>query len=350
MKPRRDKHNGRGRSTPRLRFSDSIALSVCAVLCVASSEAFGQSAADRAAAEALYREGRELAASGSIDTACLKFEESQSLDPGIGTLIAIAQCHERAGRLASAWAEYNEVLVSAQKAKRADRVKLAKAALDRLERKLPSLRVRLSSGAASTQGLQVYRDDTSVGPGALDTPIPVDVGEHEVSAIAPGKKRWSQRVQVKESQRDVTVEVPALDEQAPAPETTTAATHARPSAVAFESSSVAGTSRTRRTLGLVSIGAGAVAIGAGTYFGLQAAAHWNDFKKRCDPTQCADLSARGLYDDAKSYSTASTVLFTVGAAAAATGLILWLTGQSAEAVVTPAWFPAGGGVATRVRW
>jgi tetratricopeptide (TPR) repeat protein len=63
-------------------------------------------------AEILFREGREAFKKGDYAAACPKFEESQRLDPAIGTLLNLALCEERWGRLADARRHLGEVLAS----------------------------------------------------------------------------------------------------------------------------------------------------------------------------------------------------------------------------------------------
>lgn len=46
---------------------------------------------------------RGLVQKGDWAAACPKFEESERLDPGIGTLYHLADCYEHVGRLATAW-------------------------------------------------------------------------------------------------------------------------------------------------------------------------------------------------------------------------------------------------------
>ena len=60
---------------------------------------------NKATAEALFTEGRALATSGKCAEAIPKFQASQKLDPGVGTLLNLAECYEQVGKTASAWAE-----------------------------------------------------------------------------------------------------------------------------------------------------------------------------------------------------------------------------------------------------
>src|SRR5579862_1550121 len=77
-------------------------------------------------AEALWLRAKTLLASGASPEACALLEESYRLDPAAGTLTAMAVCHEDLGKTATAWAEFNELVVKAQQTRRADREKLAR--------------------------------------------------------------------------------------------------------------------------------------------------------------------------------------------------------------------------------
>ena len=75
-----------------------------AALFVAPAVMAEPSARDRAAAEATFRQATALMDEERFAEACEKFAASQDLDPGLGTLLHLADCYDRAGRTASAWA------------------------------------------------------------------------------------------------------------------------------------------------------------------------------------------------------------------------------------------------------
>src|SRR5690349_11176240 len=96
-----------------MRFS--LACAAAGVLLVAGALAPARAAAEptaasKAAAEALYEEGKRLINDHRYQEALDKLLASQRLDPALGTLLNIGYCYERLDRTASAWASYNEVV------------------------------------------------------------------------------------------------------------------------------------------------------------------------------------------------------------------------------------------------
>ena len=140
-----------------------------------------------AVAEALYRQARDLMAAGNYDEACPKFAQSQQLDPATGTLLNLAACHEKQGKLATAWLEYSDALVAARRDARDDRVEYARQRAQELEPKLSRLTLLLAPNA-DIPGLSIELDGASVGRAVVGAPTPVDPGKHSVKASAPGKK------------------------------------------------------------------------------------------------------------------------------------------------------------------
>jgi len=106
---------------------------------------------ESALATALFNEGRALMNQGRWSEACVKFSESQRLDPGGGTLLNLALCHEMEGKLATAWAEFNEALAIAERQSRSDRVVFARSHIDKLEPRLSHVVVIVSEPAPAEE-------------------------------------------------------------------------------------------------------------------------------------------------------------------------------------------------------
>ena len=84
-------------------------------------------ASDKAAAEALFDEGRALVAAGELKKACARLEASQKLDPGTGTLLYLADAYAKNGRTASAWATFREAAATVRAGRQPDRESIARA-------------------------------------------------------------------------------------------------------------------------------------------------------------------------------------------------------------------------------
>jgi hypothetical protein len=186
--------------------------------------ALAQSETRAAVAESLYRQARDLMAAGKYDEACPKFAESQRLDPATGTLLNLAACHEKQGRLASAWIEYSDALVAARRDQREDRVEYARERSVELEAKLSRLTLVLAPGA-DVPGLTLELDQSAIGHAVLGAPMPVDPGIHTVTARAPGKKPWTQSIEMGAVSDQKSLTIPLL-EDAPAEPATGAPTPA----------------------------------------------------------------------------------------------------------------------------
>src|SRR5690242_6612861 len=93
----------------------ALSLSIaCAVLLGATTA--GAQGADLAAAQSLFDAAKQLVAQGKHAEACPKFLASFKLDPKPGTAVNLADCYEKTGQIASAWARFQEAAALAQRA------------------------------------------------------------------------------------------------------------------------------------------------------------------------------------------------------------------------------------------
>jgi len=160
---------------------------------LAAAFALPARAQDAAVAEELYRDGQKLIAAGKTHEACLKFADSERADPELGTLVALAACHEREGKVASAWSEFTEAADLASRHHDPTRARYARqhaAALD------PHVhRIRIDVAPPATE-VSVQLAGQTYGPGTLGSAIPLDPGDYEIEVHAPGKKPFSRALHV----------------------------------------------------------------------------------------------------------------------------------------------------------
>ncbi|NUP13878.1 MAG: tetratricopeptide repeat protein [Polyangiaceae bacterium] len=149
---------------------------------------------DAALAEALFQEGIRLLEQGSTDEACTKLARAVELagPTAIGGTLKLADCREKQGRPATAWALYRKAYAFAQRSGDA-RAADAEASAARLDPTLPRLVVRVSPELASNQGLTLRRGDEPIPREAWGLAAPVDPGVvvvvAEVTAGSPHETR-----------------------------------------------------------------------------------------------------------------------------------------------------------------
>ena len=165
---------------------------------------------DRQIAQQLFDDGRALLEARRYGEACTKFAESQRLDPGGGTLLNLANCHELEGKTATAWSEFRDALGQAIKDGRKDREDFTRTHIDALAPLLMRIVVRVPEQVAG-RAPEINIDKSKLPPAAWNTPIPVDPGEHRVSVSAPGVEPWTTTVSVSEPGQTYVVELPSLE-------------------------------------------------------------------------------------------------------------------------------------------
>jgi hypothetical protein len=332
---------------PRAGRSRGVASILALGLLSLCAPAAAQSASDQAAAEALFKQGRDLMAAGRLSEACPKFAESQRLDPAAGTLLNLAACYEKGGQIASAWVTYKEAASAARKAGQEDRARMATGKVGELEPGLPTLTIAVPPSAEEAE-LQVRRDGELVGRAVWGAPIPVDPGPHLVEASAPGKKKWQAAPVVAVVGGRSSVEIPPLE---PLPQPAPAAVSPAPVVVLQASEPPAPEHRGAgmRAAGLVIGGIGVAGLIAGGVLGALAISDNNDAKNACLGTVCPS-QAFSSSEDAKHAATASTFGFVAGGALALAGVIVFVTAPRDHvqaSTITPMIGPGAAGAMMR---
>lgn len=306
----------------RLRPTRRLALAVAFLLLARTAPSAAQGT-NKVLAEELFRQGQALMQEERYAEACAKLAESQKLDPGTGTLLNLAVCHERQGKLATAWAEYSEVVTLAQRDGRPDRVAYAQERLAAVEPRLSRLKIELSPNT-DVPGLEVRLDGETVGRAALGVAVPIDSGVHSVSASAPGKVSWEQTVDVAAGPVVQAIAIPPLADAAGDASTGPAAPTPGPR------DSTKGDGRVQRWIGYGVAGLGVVGVGIGAVFGLNAISKHNESNEAgCEGNRCPP-DAAAIREEAQQAGNVSTIAFIAGTAALAGGVTLLLTAPSAK--------------------
>ena len=306
---------------------------IVSILCVASVTHADTDAQKRTAAQALFDEARRLVDEGRHDEACPKFRESQSLDPGIGTLYNLGVCLETIGRTASAWAAFREAADMAKIAGQSDRELAARDRAVALEPRLMRLRIEVPMEARVAE-LVVQLDGIPVGQGQWGVDVPVDPGRHTVSAAATGKVDRTMAVELvtEGATRAVRVE-PLEDAAVPPPRPVDQPRPPQPSPLTTSQQPPdRAAADSQETWGWVLGGVGAVGVGVGTILAFGAKSKYDDSLEHCDtgdPNRC-DSEGVSLRDDARSRGNYATVAIGLGAAALAGGAVLLITAPDVD--------------------
>jgi hypothetical protein len=157
-------------------------------------------------AKRLFDEGRALLDRGRVPEACKRFASSLERERAAGTMLNLGECAEREGRLARAWALYDEAAREYERTDKPAATKFARDRAARLEPRLATVIVRVAEPA--TGGLVVRVAGEPVPPGDANARFH-DPGALTVTARAPGRARFQATVRGVAGAR-VVVEVPAL--------------------------------------------------------------------------------------------------------------------------------------------
>jgi len=299
-------------------------------------------------ADAAFKRGRELLKAGKYADACIEFEHSNKLDPQLGTAFNIAQCSEKVGKLARALEVYRDLLARDTNAQRKT---VVADAIPKLEARVPKLVVKAATKPAGLLvTLQPAQSVIPPRPIEVNAPIEMDLGEYVIIAKGGGITDWTGTARIDTEAKTTTVELPV-----PAP------AEAKPQPIVSkpaepddgdddddddDDAPPASGKSSRKLIAYGALGLGGAAVIGGAIFGSMANSKWTEAKDVCGGTTCATQAdvdrANEIADDARGKATLSTVFFVAGAAAVATGVVLWVTAPSEHEVQVSAAPTTGG--------
>lgn len=267
-----------------------------------------QPSTDRA--DQLFSQGKAAMAEGRIEEACRHFAESLREEHALGSLLNLAYCNETAGRTATAWGQYAEAAALARTIGDAVRGQFAEERAEQLHETAPRLRLLIKSQNPKPD---VWVDGKRiVGPDTAE-PLLVDPGPHRIRAASQGRRAWVTEIAVEKSST-VAIVVPvllAVDMPDETVGTSGGDDLSRDGGEVYRIAAVG--------LG----GAGVVALGLGTYFGISALARRADSNDHCTGRYCDEDGLRAL-DDAGRDADRSTALLVGGTAALGAGVWMFL--------------------------
>lgn len=293
------------------------------------------SADNKSDAQALFDLGITEMKDGKLDEACKHLAASLAKLPDSGTQGALALCTTKQGKIATAWALWKELAVTAP----TDAMKSSAAqAASELEPRLPKYQIKTKP---ATPGLIVKINGTQVDL-TVDVPLPVDPGKVAVVASALDHEDWTGEATASEGQVTA-IEIPALlGRPKPPPEQPLPIAPPRP----------------KHNWAAISLFAGGSAsLVAGALFGLRAKSLWNDAEDTCgDVDACPGNvfeDASDKYSAARTSAIVSTLLVGVGAAAVIGGGVMWYVQRdkpSEHTAIVPTVTRDGAGIVFTGSW
>ncbi|HVH46994.1 MAG TPA: hypothetical protein VM925_31840 [Labilithrix sp.] len=239
-------------------------------------------------------------ARGDLAAACPRFAESYRLDPTPGTLLNVAMCEAKEGKVATSFAHVTEALEGMPNDD--FRIAYAREQLALLEPRVPSITVTLANDSA---GAHVIRDDVELRDGSFGVPLPLDPGPHVLVVRADGRADARQEVTLREGERLSLV----LHAGSPVRVTREVDSGGR-----------------KRVLAIGAFAVGGVGIVTGIVTGVLFANAASTYSERCDARGC-DEEGLSAASRAKTLDVVSPIAFGVGAIGIGAGTYLFLTSK-----------------------
>jgi hypothetical protein len=317
----------RARRSSRGRWVPLLALA----LALAPTRAALAQQDTEAAAQRLFREGRQAIERGDYVTGCPKFAESLKLVKRASTLLNLAQCEEHEGRLSSAlerWKQGADLLEA-----RDERLPIARGKIRALEQQLPRLTVTTTADMPAEA--EILLDGAPLDRAKLGVETPLDPGRHTATVKAPGRAEVQITLELAAGERkqiELKPAEPVRNEAAGA-----AAAPTQP----------AGAVLSKRTVGFIVGGLGVAGLATAGVTGTLVISRDADIEEACPEKRCTP-AGREYIAGSGPLLVGNAVAWVVGLAGIGAGAWLILTsGPDSKTAVSGTALPGGGWLAVR---
>jgi tetratricopeptide (TPR) repeat protein len=136
-------------------------------------------------ASRLFQNGRAAFAQADYERASSFFEQSYRLDPTLGTLINLAVCEEKLGKLSAALTHLEQARAAADAEDH--RRPLVEERITQLDARIPRLKVERS--AVMDDGVAISLDEKPLAPSEIGATMRIDPGRHILDCTGPRGER-----------------------------------------------------------------------------------------------------------------------------------------------------------------
>jgi len=281
------------------------------------------------AAERMFQQGRTALAEENYEVARSHFEQSFKIDPALGTLLNLAVCEEKLGKLQAALAHLQDALGKAEAEDR--RRPLIAQRLARLELRVPRLVVKPSRPLDA--GVSLSLDATPLAAADIGKTLRVDPGRHVLDCAGPRGERCTTVFMLEEGQESV--QVPALSVAATMPPLGVAPSW-RPSEVSpareMAPAPKGRTGAEQRSFAYAAGGFGLASIAVGLIAGASVLHQKGLVEAHCDEQGCDDEGLAAA-QRGKALSTVSTIATGIGVVVMGASVYVLLSAPSSRDAV-----------------
>ncbi|HSO37540.1 MAG TPA: hypothetical protein VLT33_33675 [Labilithrix sp.] len=267
---------------------------------------------DAAQAEALFNSGKEAMTHGDLATACARLGESYKLDPAVGTLLNLATCEERSGKLLIALEHFTAA--RSQLPKNDFRVGFTNERIAALSPRIAHVTVRVPPS-----GTRALCDGIEVPSTSWNVPLEMDPGAHAFVIETQGRPASHIDITLREGEERTVAPDP---EQAPPP-----------APVAVRSAPPDPPPPSRAPAYVVG-GIGVAGLVTGVITGLVTMTAASTYKDHCHNGQC-DSDGLSAASAGRTAQVVSPIAFAVGAVGVAAGVWLFVASSKTQVAVSP---------------